>query len=129
MSKQLTMQSGFSAVELLITLFIAAAFAATGYQLYSIILTDSGAARTRASASNIAYTALRRHSPQAKNPCATVTASPTPTIPAGSGLSNASIAVTITCPFGTSSGTSKITATVTYGSPAEVVQHALYVSY
>ena len=128
MNKHRANQSGFSAVELLITLFIAAAFVGTGYQLYSIIISDSGSARMRASASNIAYTALRRHSPQVTSPCSTVTASPTPTIPAGSGLSNASISVTITCPFGTSSTTSKITATVTYGSPAEEVKHALFVT-
>lgn len=41
-------QSGFSAVELLITLFVAAAFIATGYQLYYAVIEASGETRSRA---------------------------------------------------------------------------------
>jgi Tfp pilus assembly protein PilV len=123
-------ESGFSAVELLITLFVAAAFVATGYQLYSVILKDGGEARTRAKATNIAYDNLRRYSPKAVKPCAAVTPSPTPTIPAGSGLLNPSITVTITCPSGTgTTSVSKVQVTVTYGpSPQEQVVHALFVT-
>jgi prepilin-type N-terminal cleavage/methylation domain-containing protein len=73
MSSHLSSQAGFSAVELLITLFIAAAFVATGYQLYSVIIQDGEAAREQAKASNIAYDNLRRYSPQATSPCSTVT--------------------------------------------------------
>lgn len=122
------MQSGFSAVELLITLFIAAAFISTGYQLYSVIIQNSESAREKAKASNIAYDNLRRYAPQATGPCSTVTPSPTPAIPSGSNLPNASISVTITCPYGTSLGLSKITSTVTYGNPQESVTHALFVN-
>jgi prepilin-type N-terminal cleavage/methylation domain-containing protein len=121
-------QSGFSAVELLITLFIAAAFVATGYQLYSVIIQNSESAREKAKASNIAYDNLRRYAPQATNPCSTATPSPTPTIPSGSNLPNASISVVISCPYGTSLGLSKVTATVTYGNPQESVIHALFVN-
>ena len=49
-------QSGFTAVELLITLFIAVAFIATGYQLYTAILKDSAETRNQANASNIVKT-------------------------------------------------------------------------
>lgn len=121
-------QSGFSAVELLITLFIAVAFLGTGYQLYSIIINDGGASRQRARASNIAYDNLRRYTPQATNPCSVFTPSPTPSIPAGSGLSNASVTVTASCPYTTTSSVTKIQVSVKYGSPQQEVLHALYVT-
>lgn len=119
---------GFSAVELLITLFIATAFVATGYQLYSVVIRDSENAREQAKASNIAYNALRQYSSQATNPCTAITPTPTPTVPSGSNLPNPSISVTITCPYGTSTGISKITATVSYGNPQIGVVHALFVN-
>lgn len=121
-------QSGFSAIELLITLFIAAAFLATGYQLYSIVLKSSVTSRSRALASNIAYDALRRYSAQATNPCSTVTPTPLPTIPTGSGITNAAITVTFSCPYGVTSPTSKIQVTVTYGTSGGEVDHALLVT-
>lgn len=126
--KQRVKEAGFTAIELLITLFIAAAFIGTAYQLYSIVIDDSGTARARASASNIGYATLRKYSPQATNPCSTVTASPTPTIPANSGLSAASISVTFSCPYGTSSSTTKVLVSVKYGAPQQEVVHALYVA-
>lgn len=120
--------AGFSAVELLITLFIAAAFVATGYQLYSVIIQNSENAREQAQASNIAYNALRQYAPQATNPCSLVAPSPTPSIPSGSNLPSPTITVTISCPYGTSIGIAKVTATVNYGNPQVGVTHALFVS-
>ena len=120
------LQAGFSAIELLITLFIAAAFVATGYQLYSVVIKDGGEARARARASNIAYDNLRRYIPQATNPCTAATPSPTPTIPAGSGLSNAAITVTISCPYGTTINLTKVQVQITYGSPQQEVVHGIY---
>lgn len=121
-------EQGFSAIELLITLFVAATFLATGYQLYVVVIESGGQARMRAIASNIAYDKLRFHAAQATDPCTAVTPTPTPTIPSGSGLgSGATISVTITCPFG-STHTSRITATVNYGSPQQGVSHVIYTS-
>lgn len=128
MISRTSQQSGFSAVELLITLFVGAAFIATGYQLYSVIIQSSGDARFRAKASNIAYENLRRYSPQATNPCSAVTPTPTPTVDAASGLSNPVMTVTISCPYGTSSGTSKVQVSLTYGSPQQEVAHAIYIT-
>lgn len=54
-----TRQQGFTAVELLVTLFIAALFIASGYQLYAVTTTDSANIRERSIASNIAYKYLR----------------------------------------------------------------------
>ncbi len=121
-------QSGFSAVELLITLFIAVAFIATGYQLYSIIINDGGEVRARARASNIAYDHLRRYSPQATDPCSIFTPTPAPAIPANSGLSNADITVTISCPYTTALNLTKVQVRVRYGSPQKEVNHAIFVN-
>jgi Tfp pilus assembly protein PilE len=121
-------EQGFSAVELLITLFIATAFVAAGYELYSAIISDGGQARARTKASDIAYAALRQYSSQAQSPCAVISPTPAPTIPAGSNLSNASITISITCPYGVSSTTSKIEASVKYNNPQEEVVHALFVN-
>jgi len=123
-------QAGFSAVELLITLFIAAAFISTAYQLYTIIIKNGADARSQAFASNIAYDNLRRYSANATSPCSVVTPSPTPTIPANSGLTNPSITVTYSCPYGTSSTVTKIVVAVKYGgtTPQQEVDHAIFVS-
>lgn len=121
--------AGFSAVELLITLFIATAFIATGYQLYSIIIKDGGAARMRAKASNIAYDNLRRYAPQATNPCTVFTPTPTPSAIPASTLPSATITVTPTCPYASSTGVTKLQVSVKYGpTPQEEVIHALFVT-
>lgn len=123
-----TTQAGFSAVELLITLFIAAAFVGTGAQLYSVIIQNSDEARMRAKASNIAYDNVRRYSAKATSPCSVISASPTPTIPSDSGLTNASITVTISCPYGAGMPTSKVEARVLFGTPQQEAVHAVYVT-
>ncbi len=120
-------QSGFSAVELLITLFIAAAFITTGYQLYTIVVKSGTDTRSQSRASNIAYDNLRRYTPQVTSPCTAITPSPTPTIPAGSGLANPSITVTVSCPYGLI-GLSKVEVSVKYGTPQQEVIHAIYVN-
>jgi Tfp pilus assembly protein PilV len=121
-------QAGFSAVDLLITLFIAAAFIGTGTQLYSVIIQNSDEARMRAKASNIAYDNVRRYSASTTNPCSVVSPSPTPSIPANSGLTSASISVTISCPYGAGMATSKVEAKVLYGTPQQEAVHAIYVT-
>lgn len=121
-------QSGFSAVELLISLFIAVAFVGAGYQLYAVIIKDGGEARLRAVANDIAYEKLRTYSTQVTNPCSVVTPTPTPALPNPSGLSNASLTVTISCPYGITDPTSKISVTVLYGTPQQEVTHALFVN-
>lgn len=121
-------QAGFSAIELLITLFIATTFIAAGYQLFSVITTNSSEARRQSKASNIAYDNLRRYATQATTPCTNVTPTPTPTIPSGSGLPSPSITVTINCPYGLGTPISKVNVSVKYGSPQVEVAHALFVT-
>ena len=62
-------QNGFTVVELLITLFIAAAFLVSGYQLFNLIIKDGGQTRAESRASNVAYDYLRKYSSSAVFPC------------------------------------------------------------
>lgn len=124
-------QSGFSAVELLISLFIAVAFVGAGYQLYAIIVKSGGDARLRARANNIAYENLRTYTPQATSPCTAFSPTPAPTAPIATGnfgLPAASIVVAFTCPYGTADQTSKLSVRVLYGTPQQEVSHATFIT-
>lgn len=120
-------EQGFSAIELLIALFIAATFIFTGYQLYSVVLADGSNARLRSRASNVAYENLQKYAPNTTSPC-TVLSPITPTAP--SDLPAATVTVTFSCPYGTSSATTSVQADVSYGftTPKEVVTEVLYVT-
>jgi len=119
---------GFSTVELLISLFVAAAFIATAFQLFSIVVGDSNAARLRSRASNIAYENLRLYSATAKTGgvCAPAPANITPAAP--SDLPLATITISFSCPYGNSSKTSRIKVTVNYNTTEDVVEEALDVT-
>jgi hypothetical protein len=123
-----TASSGFTAVELLITLFVAAAFLVAGYQLFNLVIKDGGDTRVEASAGNTAYDYLRRYSDSATNPCAPSTplASSPVTI---EGASSATISIAITCPQDDAPTLSKVEATVSYGVgvDAHTVKFATYV--
>ena len=124
-------EQGFSAVELLITLFVAAAFLATGYQLYYTILESSGQSRLRAIATNIAYDKLRFYAAKATVPCTSKSNSVlNPTLPANHGLGNASINASLSCTYGTSSDITRVYVRIAYGPATnqEWVQHVIYTS-
>lgn len=123
-------KTGFTAVELMITLFIAALFLVSGYQLYNIIIKDGGQTRSQARASNVAYDYLQRYKSNPtfiKSSCV-VPAVQTPLTNSSSipNLSNVTVTVTITCPFGTASPVSKILVTVSYNTPQQVISNATY---
>lgn len=120
-------QAGFTAIELLVTLFIAAAFLIAGYQLFSVVVRDGGQTRAEAKASNVAYDYLRRYSPSATNPCSTVTPENGTSI-AVEGLVDARITVNITCANSFSTTLSKVEAIITYNNPTETVRYATYVN-
>lgn len=134
MSQSRPLQAGFSAVELLITIFIAALFIGAGYQLYIAITRNGSDARNQTAASNLAYSYIRQYSARATNPCTPIpNTTLAPTIPSGApytALVSPTITADISCPYATPSGTSLLTVTVTYGptSPQKQVQHALYVT-
>ena len=126
-------QSGFTAVELLITLFVAAAFLVTGYQLYTIIIKDSGNTRAQARAANVAYDYIRRYSPSASNPCAASTPVSNASISV-SGLQNVTVTVNFTCPYSppvSPASAPTITAidvVVSYNTPQQSVEYKTYVN-
>lgn len=120
-------QSGFTAIELLITLFIAAAFLASGYQLYSVVIKDGGETRAQTRASNIAYDYLRRYTTAVTSPCTpqtplTNSALTTP------GLSNVTVTVAISCPYPSSTSVSKVQATVNYNTPQQAMTNAVFIT-
>lgn len=126
MSSQAVSTEGFSTVELLISLFVAAAFIATGFQLFGVVVNDSNAARLRSRASNIAYENLRQYSSAVGAVCSPVPSNVTPTAP--SDLPLATITVSYSCPYGNSSKTTRIKVTVNYNASADVVEEALDVT-
>jgi Tfp pilus assembly protein PilV len=124
-------QSGFSAVELLISLFIAVAFVGAGYQLYALIIKNGSEARLRSRADNIAYETMRTYAPQATDPCSIVTPNPDPADPpatGSNGLPAATIDVTFSCPYGTSARTTKILVRILYDTPQKEVSHATFIT-
>lgn len=127
--RKIDLQSGFSAVELLISMFIAVAFIGAGYQLYAVIVKDGSEARLQARASALAYENLRAYASQATTPCSVFSPS-APVIPSTgpTGLPSATMYISFTCPYGTSDLTSKLSVRIVYGSPAQEVTHALFIT-
>src|SRR4051812_9883166 len=112
MNKPRSQSEGFSTVELLISLFVAAAFIATAFQLFGVVVNDSNAARLRSRASNIAYENLRQYAGSIGTVCSPAPASATPAAP--SDLPLATITVSYSCPYGNSSKTTRVKVTVNY---------------
>lgn len=119
-------QKGFTAVELLITLFVASFFLIAGYQLFGVIINDSGDARAKAKASNVAYDYLRRYANSATSPCVAATPLSNSSITVES-LQNVTVTVTITCPQVDAPSLSKVTTSLTYGSPAQTIIYSTFV--
>ena len=123
-------QKGFTAVELLITLFVAAAFLATGFQLYTVIIKSGGDSRQMSVASNAAYTNLRELA--TANPvCSTTPATTTGPLTGTAGLTNPIITKTTSAPHGCpwTNDVMKVEVVIAYGpsSNRQEVRHALYV--
>lgn len=121
-------QSGFTAVELLVTLFVAAAFLIAAYQLFNLVIKDGGATRAESRAANVAYDYLRQYSASATTiPC--TTSNPLNNAPLTvDGLTSVTISVTVSCLPEAISSLSKVEATITYNNPAQTVKYATYVS-
>ena len=122
-------QSGLSAVELLITLIIAAIFLIAGFQLFALVTKDSGETRTLANANNTASQYLQKYKSNSSlitNPCtanANALATTTVTI---AGSINSTVQVAIDCPYTANTSISRITTTVTYGNPAKTIISTTY---
>lgn len=132
--KHITSESGLSAVELLITLFIAAIFLMAGYLLWGFTVQGSAEASQSSIASNIAYDYAKQY--RVTTGCSSSTPTPvvtpalvtnaTPTNAAG--IPNPKISVTATCSQALYDlKMVLITSTVTYGNnPVKTVSHAVY---
>lgn len=121
---------GFSAPELLITLFIASIFLLGGFQVWVQVTQTGSAANKQAIASNTTYQYARKHSVTTPDPCVASTPVNNQAITV-SELSSPRITVTVTCPYSSIPpmvDISKITATLTHGPTAErkTVTHALF---
>lgn len=118
--------NGFTAVELLVTLFIAVIFLIAGYTLYVTIIRDSGGALQQSRASNLAYDYMRRYAANATAPCTASTplsnAAPTAS---DSNPPNARLTVVVSCPDSSRPSLSLVTVTITYGT-GEALTHAIY---
>lgn len=119
-------EQGFTVVELLITLFVAAAFLVSGYQLYNAIIKDGGQTRGESRASNVAYDYLRRYSASTVSPCVASTPVSAASVSVA-GISNVTVTVAITCPYTSTTSISKVEATVLYNNPQQTVRYATYV--
>lgn len=122
-----TKQSGFTTIELLITLFVAAAFLVSGYQLYNLIIKDSGQTRATSRASSIAYDYMRRYSTSATSPCTVSTPLSNSSISVG-GLTNVLITVAISCPYSATTSISKVDVLIKYNTPQQTLEYATYVA-
>lgn len=136
MSKESTLlpskQEGFSAVELLITLFIGFMFIMMGYQLYSTIIADSGESRQRAAANNLAYAELRKYAGStAAQPGSTSSCNSEATTGyiTSSNVSNIASGATMTiniCRPPNLATLRRVTVKINLGNQQEIV-HAIYV--
>lgn len=131
MTKRQDSTEGFSAVELLITLFIATIFFISGYQLWGEVQASGVASDRLARASNVSYEYLRRYATQPQT-CSVSTPVNNSSVTID-GLTNAKVKVAITCPYGlspTAPAVKLITSTVSYGSTSnpESISHAIYVN-
>ena len=118
---------GFSAVELLITLFIAAAFLLAGYQLFNVVISSGGDARAESRAGNVAYEYLRQYiDTTTTNPCSPATPLTNQPITAD-GLELAFVTVSISCPKSAVPALSKVEAVITYNTPVRTVRYATYI--
>ena len=137
-----TSEAGLSAVELLITLFIAAMFLMAGYLLWGFTVQGSAEASQSSIASNIAYDYAKQY--RVTTGCKNATTTPsapavtTPVVtPAlvtnvtptnSAGIPNPKVTVTATCTQALYDlKMVLITSTVTYGNnPVKTVSHAVY---
>lgn len=126
MSRLRKQQQGFTAVELLITLFVAAAFLISGYQLFNLVIKDGGDVRAESRAGNVAYEYLRRYSSSAANPCTSSTPVDNQSVSV-TDLTDVTITVTITCPQTATPSVSKVTATIMYNNPQKTVRYATFI--
>lgn len=127
-------EAGFTAVELLITLFIASVFLFAGYQLYNQVTIDGKLAENVAKLSNITYEKAQTKGSEVavSNPkgCGASDQADTVTTEQISGIGTVRFTTNITCAVGTDEQASlfmvKVTAVYDDAGAQRSVQNAVY---
>ncbi len=129
-----TQQSGFTVVELLTSIIVAALFVGVFYQLFVVLVSVNASARNMSQASSLAYSNMRRYPTAASTnlTCSTNTTSLISTTGADSSypeLGSVTEVVTASFPYGCTAiyDVIKLVSTVTYGTNSKV-SHATYVN-
>lgn len=120
-------KSGFSLVELLVTLVIATTFLVGAYQLFGSVMKDGGEARKESKASNVAYDYLRRYTSGLSGSCTSLT--PTIQILSNQNISevgNATITIVTSCPYASKTNIFKVTVIISYSNPTNTVVYSSY---
>ncbi len=122
-------QAGFTAVELLVTLFVASAFLVSGFQLFNVVIQSGGETRAASRADNEAYNYLRKYSTSAVAPCvasAPLAANTPITI---TGLASPTAGVAISCPVASAPSLSKVESTIIFGPASDrtTIKRSVYV--
>lgn len=125
--------NGFSAVELLVSLIVAALFLFAGFSLYNSILKYSVESRNRGKADLIAVEYLRRYETTVPATCAASTPLALQAVPASdntTGMNTPRISVTFTCPNPVQPWVTEVTARVEYieNSVTKAVEQEVYAS-
>ncbi len=107
---------GFTIIELLVTLFVAAIFLIAGYQLYVTVIRVDGQTKAQVVAQNTAEDYLNRYRALVPSPCVASQPLNNQAVTV-SGLANAAITVTVSCPKSNAISTlSKIDVVLKYGN-------------
>lgn len=126
-------RNGFTAVELMVTLFVGSLFLISGYQLYGVVNMRSSNVREMSEASNIGYSVLRNQGSVLVGSPSSCTATPAfgPVSPLpATTLTNLEVALYQCRPFSDLSNVVQVTVRVRYGNstPKKEVIHATYIS-
>lgn len=120
-----TRKAGFTAVELLITLFVAFALLMSGYLLSSIVVNESGEMRAALRATAAARKYANQYQPAVGTSC--VAATPLDNQPVTvSGIADVRVTVTVTCPNSAVPNVSRVLSSVHYNDnqSASVVEYS-----
>ena len=115
-------ESGFTAVELLVTMIIGAMFLFAGYQLYSQVSRDGVSANKAAILSNKVTEKMRTHAANQSLTCSSIVAPQTVTEPS---IGSVTYTTTISCPNPNLPNLRLIRVKATYDTNKEV-NHATY---
>ncbi len=123
-SRKPTQESGFTAVELLITLIIASLFLFAGYQLYTQVMRDGTASSKMAILSNLLRERMR--STAAGLPATCAASGPTTQTQTVAGVGSVTYSTTVSCPLATELPTLKLIRVDATYDDNKKVSHAVY---